>query len=108
MKIKNIKKLQCPNCSHSNLEYQAFEISRKDLTLNNLEYSDLKESDHIKTGLLICSNCNTAFPIKDYITILLSIDDVDTSHAELVLRELSVLANSDTKEILDSTISKFK
>lgn len=108
MTVKNVQLLSCPNSQNGDFRIFAKEILRAGQILEGISENELEQEDQIRTGVLINENSLTAFPIKEYITIMLSDQDVDTFHIIPMLEEAEKYASDEFKPIISTTLKRYR
>ena len=102
MQKKIIKNLKCPNSGKSNLSCFGTNVSVEDKTSMMLSFDEINEEDDIYEGILFDENYQFVYPIKEYITTILSIGD----STKMMLSQLESFQKKQLPGNLNSTIEQ--
>jgi ubiquinone/menaquinone biosynthesis C-methylase UbiE/uncharacterized protein YbaR (Trm112 family) len=74
--------------------------------LNNIDHDQLLDEDDIKTGVIVAESSNTAYPIANYVGVMLSDADVDRGHHNILLSPLKDNVPASYNAAIQSTLGR--
>ncbi len=102
--IKNI--LACPNDGNTSFRFFGKEVYRDSFLLHDLEDAEILSTDRIKTGLIIAEHSRTAYPISEFVGVMLADNDVDTKHFVAITEKLVDNCPEEVNLILKETLQR--
>ncbi|HMT28122.1 MAG TPA: methyltransferase domain-containing protein, partial [Bacteroidia bacterium] len=98
--------LICPNNYQSDLKIYGTKVHRNGAVLYNLDDTQLLEDDDIEEGIIVSDSSQTAYPVSEFIAILLSDTDIDTNHHQMLLEKAVDKCPDFYNTILKSTLER--
>lgn len=88
MRKKLLPLLSCPNDRSTSFKMYGVEVMRNGNLLKNIDHDGLLDEDDVKTGVVLAEGSNTAYPVSNYVGVILSDADVDRGHHNTLLSPL--------------------